>query len=95
MTQREIAEHYGFKDKEVVRELLKRAHEESKGNQSLSSEGTNLRKHWRNTNMKTNGYRWKMNCYGIFCNPQKGSEAESEVCRYLPPQGEISYICYV
>ena len=25
MTQREIAEHYGFKDKEVVRELLKRA----------------------------------------------------------------------
>lgn len=24
MTQREIAEHYGFKDKEVVRELLKR-----------------------------------------------------------------------
>ena len=23
-TQREIAEHYGFKDKEVVRELLKR-----------------------------------------------------------------------
>lgn len=24
-TQREIAEHYGFKDKEVVRELLKRA----------------------------------------------------------------------
>ena len=25
MTQREIAERYGFKDKEVVRELLKRA----------------------------------------------------------------------
>ena len=25
MTQREIAEHYGFKNKEVVRELLKRA----------------------------------------------------------------------
>ena len=25
MTQREIAEHYGFKDKEVVGELLKRA----------------------------------------------------------------------
>ena len=25
MTQREIAEHYGFRDKEVVRELLKRA----------------------------------------------------------------------
>ena len=25
MTQREIAEHYGFKDKEVVKELLKRA----------------------------------------------------------------------
>ena len=25
MTQREIAAHYGFKDKEIVRELLKRA----------------------------------------------------------------------
>ena len=55
----------------------------------------NQQKHFRNTSTKTSGSRWKMNFCGIFCDPQKGSEAESKVCGYPSPSGGISGIRYV
>src|SRR5699024_8215571 len=36
-----------------------------------------------------------MNCCGIFCNPQEGSESQSEVCSHLPTPGTISCACHV
>lgn len=36
-----------------------------------------------------------MNCCGIFCNPQKGSEAERKVCRHSSASRRLSHIRYV
>src|SRR5699024_4238956 len=38
---------------------------------------------------------WRMNCCGIFCDPQEGSESKGKICRDLPVQGKISCACHV
>ncbi len=46
-------------------------------------------------NALTNGSRWRMNCYGIFCGSQKGSEGKGQVlCHLSAPEGS-SHICHV
>ncbi|MEE1088633.1 MAG: hypothetical protein UIC63_06685, partial [Bacteroidaceae bacterium] len=36
---------------------------------------------------------WKISCCGIFCSPQKGSEAEGKVCGNLSSPGRVPGIC--
>ena len=93
-TQREIAEYYGFRDKEVVREALKRARRK---------EAAGIPKHRGRKPAKTlaeykyenQRLKWKTNCCGIFCDPQKGSEDESKICSDLPSSRRISHSRYV
>ena len=44
---------------------------------------------------RINAWRWRMNCCGIFCDPQKGSESKGKVCRNLPAPRTVSYTCHV
>ena len=40
--------------------------------------------------MRSNDWRWRISCCGIFCNPQEGSESQGKVCGDSPPSGGIS-----
>lgn len=73
-TQREIAEHFGFSSKEVVRELLKRERrKEAKIAAGIipRPKAVHGKMDGLRTSEKTqswNDCEWKTNCCGIFCN---------------------------
>ena len=78
-TQREVAEYYGFQDKQVVKRLLER---ERRKERKLEAgiiprpQGKTLCREisWRNRPMSSSGCVWRINCCGIFCAAQEGSE---------------------
>ena len=91
-TQREVAEHYGFQDKQVVKRLLERERRKErkleagilprpKGRRGKMPDQETL---WQSRRMKSSACRWRTNCCGIFCDPQEGSEAECKI-RSDPP----------
>ena len=41
------------------------------------------------------GLEWRINCCGIFCSQQKGSETKGEVCRYPSSPRGVPNISYV
>ena len=43
-----------------------------------------LQKHYKNTNTKTSGLKWKMSYCGIFSRSPKGSENKCKIYGYLP-----------
>lgn len=36
-----------------------------------------------------------MSCWGIFCDPQKGSKSKGKVCNNVPSPGAVSRACHV
>lgn len=84
-TQREIAEYYGFKDKYVVKGLLKR---ERRRNEQAIPKQRGRKPAKTLAEYKYENKRLKMGYCGIFCNPQKGSEATGKVrCNSSSPGG--------
>ena len=102
-TQREVAEHFGFRDKYVVKSLVKR----ERAKQRKREAGITIRPGDDNGKMlspkislqnrltKFGVCAWRMNCCGIFCDPQEGSESKGKVCSDLPPQERVSHCCNV
>ena len=89
-TQREIAEHYGYRDKQVVKELLKRERRKERKSEAgiLPRSKGRLRKKmlhqerlWQSRLMRFGGCAWKISCCGIFCNSQEGSERQRQSMR--------------
>ena len=102
-TQREVAEHFGFRDKYVVKSLVKR----ERAKQRKREAGITIRPRGRQRKdaepkdiIAEQAYEfgvcaWRMNCCGIFCDPQEGSESKGKVCSDLPPQERVSHCCNV
>ena len=92
-TQREVAEHFEFRDKYVVKSLMKRERANNgsgkpglrfgqrDGREKMLSPEISL----KNRLMRFNVCEWRMNCCGIFCDPQEGSESKSKIRSHLPP----------
>lgn len=86
-TQQEVAEHFGFRNKYVVKDFVKRHNRGRKKAEAgippvqkdvlerAQSHQTPVKKR----TMKSNGLRWKMNCCGIFFAPLEGSEAICQI----------------
>ena len=86
-TQREIAEYFGLRDKQVVKELLKRERRKErkswgsgilprpKGDREKMVHQETL---WQSRLMRFSGCAWKTNCCGIFCNPQEEVRAKAK-----------------
>ena len=100
-TQREVAEHYGFQDKYVVKQLLARERRKErklkagilprpKGRPRKDAAPETLR---QNRRMKFSACRWRTNCCGIFCDPQEGSEAEGKISHHISPSILSSWQC--
>ena len=109
-TQREVAEHFGFRDKYVVKSLVKRERAKQHGREPNSGSGKpGLRFgpgdengkmlspeiSLQNRLTRSDICEWRMNCCGIFCDPQEGSENKGKICCDLPVQGKISCACHV
>ena len=100
-TQREVAEHFGFQDKYVVKQLLVRERRKERkleagivpraGRRKLLSPKI-LR---QSRPMRSSGYRWKTSCCGIFCTAQKGSEGKGKIPCYISSQDRVSSGSYV
>ena len=94
-TKREIAEHFGLRDKYVVKQLLtreRRKEERIKAGILPRSKG---RPKKRVKKQNWNVCAWKTNYCGIFCNQQKGSESTSKVCCHSSPLPRIPGLRYV
>ena len=102
-TQREVAKYYGFRDKYAVKQLLTRERRKErklevgilprpKGRPRKIQQRKIL---WPSRLMRFSGLVWKMNCCGIFCNSQKGSESKGKICSDLPSSGTVSCTCHV
>ena len=102
-TQREVAEHYGFQDKQVVKRLLERERRKErkleagilprpKGRRGKMPDQETL---WQSRRMKSSACRWRTNCCGIFCDPQEGSEAEGKISHHISPQRGIFGVRHV
>ena len=76
MTQREIAEHFGFKDKFVVKHALTRARRKA-----ITIPKARGRKPAKT--LQEYKYKRKMSYCGIFSCSQKGCEAEIKISSYL------------
>ena len=102
-TQREIAEHYGYRDKQVVKELLKRERRKERKSEAgilprpkgRPRKDATPRELWQSRLMRFGGCAWKISCCGIFCNSQEGSESKGKVCGDLPPQERVPHTGYV
>ncbi len=95
-TQREVAEYYGFRDKQVVKDYLSVSAEK---NESWRPESAHSRKDgrekmlrqemlWQSRPMRSNGFAWKINYCGIFCASQKGSESKGKLSYHLSSIGQ-------
>ena len=102
-TQREVAEYFGFRDKYVVKSLVKR----ERAKQRKREAGITIRPKGRPRKAASprdivaeqayeiQRLRMEMSCCGIFCDPQEGSESKGKVCSDLPPQERVSHCCNV
>ena len=99
-TQREIAEYYGFKDKQVVKKLLKRERRKERKPEAgilPRPQGRPRKSDAPRDIVAEQAYeirRLRME-NGIFCNPQEGSESKGKVCSNLPSPGAVSRACHV
>ena len=105
-TQREIAEYYGFKDKQVVKKLLKRERRKERKPEAgilPRPQGRPRKSDAPRDIVAEQAYeirRLRME-NGIFCNPREGSESKGKVCSNLPsPEtvsctGNVSVLCSV
>ena len=99
-TQREIAEYYGFKDKQVVKKLLKRERRKERKPEAgilPRPQGRPRKSDAPRDIVAEQAYeirRLRME-NGIFCNPREGSESKGKVCSNLPSPGAVSRGCHV
>ena len=91
-SQREVAEHFGFKNKYVVKNLLnrqRRKQEKIEAGIMPQPQGRPRKDATPRDIVKEQAYesvyRWRISCCGIFCNLQEGSEATGKICRYVSP----------
>ena len=97
-TQREVAEHFGFKDKYVVKQLLIReCRKERKLATGIVPRPKGRPKKllrpkiwWQSRRTRFSGYRWKTGCYGIFCTAPEGSECKGKIPCYISSQSRVS-----
>ena len=102
-TQREVAEHFGLKDKYVVKRLLKRQREKQRKLETgivprpkgRSRKDTRRKNMELSRHMRLNGYEWKTNCCGIFCNLWEGSENKGKMPYHLSSWSGASSIRHV
>ena len=92
-TQREVADHYGFKNKQVVKKLLERERRKERklergffrGPKDGRGKMPDQETLWQSRRMRSSACRWRTNCCGIFCDPQEGSEAEGKISHHISP----------
>ena len=102
-TQREVAEHYGFRDKQVVKRLLERERRKERKLEAgiLPRPKGRPRKDAAPRNIvaeqayEIHRLRWRTNCCGIFCGPQEGSEGKGKIPHHISSQRGISNIRHV
>ena len=103
-SQREVAEHFGFKDKYVVKELLKRERRKQrkeaagiipqpKGRPGKDAASRDIVAEQAYEIKRL--HEWRMKCCGIFCGLWEGGEIESKIRGHLPPPGRVSGIRHV
>ena len=92
-TQREVVEYYGFPDKQVIKELLKR---ERRKERKLAAgippgprdgRGTILDPETlrQRKPMISSGCAWRISYCGIFCNSREGSEGKGQIPYGITP----------
>ena len=105
-TRQEVAEHYGFQDKQVVKKLLERERARQRNWRPESYRGLRAGQGnlpypemlCQSRHTRSSVYRWKTSCCGIFCNSQEGSEAEDKIPHHISPQRRVSgvrYVCFL
>ena len=102
-TQREVAEHFGFKDKYVVKELLRRQRTKQRELEAGLCRGPRegrgkmpLQKMWSgNGHMRLSDCGWRTNYCGIFCSRLEGGEASGKALHHISPRAEhpVSVMC--
>lgn len=102
-TQREVAEHYGFKNKQVVKSCLSVSGEKNgswrpesfRGPKDDRGKMPHQETLWQSRRMRSGACRWRTNCCGIFCGPQEGSESKGKIPHHISSQRGISNIRHV
>ena len=98
-TQREVAEYYGFQDKQVVKRLLERERRKErkleagilprpKGRPRKDSTPRDI---VAEQAMRSSSCVWEIHCCGIFCTVQKGSEAKGKISHHISSQDRVSH----
>jgi len=98
-TQREVAEYYGFRNKQVVKGLLERERRKERKLEAgiiprpkgAGQGGMPLPEiSWQSRRMRSSVYRWRTSCCGIFCGPQEGSEGKGKIPHHISTQNRVS-----
>lgn len=100
-TQQEVAEYYGFRDKQVVKRLLERERRKERKPEAAHSRKGGREKMprqeilWQSRPMRSNGLVRKINYCGIFCASQEGSEGNGKGSYHLSSWDRVSSGSYV
>ena len=92
-TQCEIAEYYGFKDKAVVHDALKRDSRNAK--QIPKARGRKPAKTLQEQKYENGRLKMELELLRFFCNPWKRGEAKGKVRRNLSSPERVLDIRYV